>query len=203
VPSGLPPTSAGGILQVESYDESTYTSKANDTFRIISQEFYHTDQYERALLLFNRNHPLATDVLRKDPPALQAGQPIYIPPARILEKYYGAPASNTAPVAPLAAPPARPFNRPDAAGSGPQTNSFLTPPSISVKHLPAPGSVPQYRVHDGGEMLREVARRTLGEADRWTDIYRLNPLLDPREAVPGGSQLRLPRDAHVDPQDIP
>ncbi len=57
VPSGPPQSSIGGILQVESYDENTHTCKANDTFRTISQEWYQTDRYERALLLFNRNTP--------------------------------------------------------------------------------------------------------------------------------------------------
>jgi nucleoid-associated protein YgaU len=201
VPSASPQSSSGGILQVESYDESTYTCKANDTFPTISREWYHTDQYERALLLFNRNHPLASDALRQGSPALQAGQPLYIPPARILEKYYGAPALDTAPVAPLAPPPARPGQ--DAAGPVPQMNSNLAAPGITVKPLPPPGSVPLYRVHDGGEMIGDIARHLLGDSDRWTEIYRLNPRVIPKEPIAGGSQLRLPRDAHIDPQDIP
>src|SRR5207245_8041992 len=104
---------------------------------------------------------------------------------------------------PLPTSPARPLNRPNSAGSAPQTNSLLAPPTISVKPLPPPESLPLYRVHEGGEMLREIARHTLGDADRWTDIYRVNPRVDPKELIPSGSQLRLPRDARIDPQDIP
>jgi hypothetical protein len=99
--------------------------------------------------------------------------------------------------------PARPLDRPNAAGAMPPLNSFQAPPSISVKPLPPPGSVPLYRVHEGGEMLAHIALHTLGDSDRWTEIFRLNPLLNPKELIPGGSEIRLPRYAHIDPQDIP
>ena len=110
--------------QVESYDEDTYTCKAKDTFGTISQAVYHTDQYGQALQLFNRNHPLAGAALRQDLPVLQAGQPVYIPPVRILEKYYGAPVLESPPHLP-SPPPARTTDRSDAAGS-------VQPPSISL-----------------------------------------------------------------------
>lgn len=82
----FPPS--GNLPQVDSYDEETYRCKPNDSFRAISTQYYNSDKYAQALWLFNRNHPLATDALRQDPPALQPGQPVYIPPTRILEKYY-------------------------------------------------------------------------------------------------------------------
>jgi hypothetical protein len=52
-------------------------------------------------------------------------------------------------------------------------------------------------------MLREIALRTLDNGDRWTDIYRLNPSFDPKEVIAAGRILRLPRDAHIDPRDMP
>src|SRR5262249_31759082 len=61
VPAVSPSTGQEGITQVgnvDSYDEETYICRANDTFRSISQAFFHTDKYERALVLFNRAHPL-------------------------------------------------------------------------------------------------------------------------------------------------
>lgn len=193
---------AGSSPLVESYDEDTYTCKATDTFRTISQQVYHTDQYERALMLFNRNHPLASNALRQDPPVLQAGQPVYLPPVRILEKYYGAPPIDSAAPKP-SAPPTRGTERPEPAGS----LRPATPPSLTlgaaVKPSPPQDSIPVYRVRAGGEMIREIARRTLGNAERWSEIYLLNQGFDPKEPIPGGSQLRLPKDARVDPQDRP
>ena len=198
-----PQSPISGAPQVESYDEETYTAKANDTFRAVSQQFYHSDQYDRALLLFNRNHPLATGNLQQDAPVLQGGQPIYIPPCRILERYYGAPVSNSVPSVPSSPLPSRAVSRPDPAGSVRQASASVVTPGTAVPPTSSPSSVPLYRVRTGGEMFREIARRTLDNSDRWTDIYQLNLSYDPKEAIPAGSLLRLPRDAHVDPRDIP
>jgi nucleoid-associated protein YgaU len=121
---------------------------------------------------------------------------------RILEKYYGAPKLNSPPHSPAAPPPARAAERSDAGRPAKPANLSLVGFGTPVKPLP-PDSTPVYRVHDGGEMIREVARRTLGNGDRWTEIYQLNPRFDPKELIPAGSTLRLPRDAHVNPQDVP
>jgi nucleoid-associated protein YgaU len=190
-----PPVQAAAAAspQVESYDEDTYAIKANDTFGKISQAVYQTDQYERSLMLFNRSHPLASNALREDPPVLQAGQAVYIPPVRILEKYYGAPvlASPPSAVAPSPRPPAG--DRLDPAGSVRPANLALADANTPFK------TGPLYRVRDGGEMVREIAIRTLGNGDRWWEIYQLNPRFDPKEAIPGGSQLQMPKDARVNP----
>jgi hypothetical protein len=198
-----PQTPIGGNPQVESYDENTYTCKANDTFRTISQAVYHSDQYEHALKLFNRNHPLADSALQQDPPVLRAGLPVYIPPVRILEKYYGAPVLESPPRSPAPAPPPRATEHSAAAGSVPSPKLTQVSFGGPIKPLPPPDRMPLYRVREGGEMMYEVARRTLGSGDRWTEILRLNPRFDPKEVIPAGSQLMLPRDAHVSPQDVP
>jgi hypothetical protein len=191
VPSAVASGSIGTISQVESYDEETYSFKPGDTFRTISQAFYRTDKYERALLLFNRNHPLAADGIRLDPPVLQAGQSVYLPPSRILEKYYSAVISDS------------------PAGSSP---SSLAPspnrlesasPSAPIVSGQNPSYEKKYRVGGNGEMFLEVARRTLGNENRWLEIYRLNPRFDPKDPIPAGSELRLPADARVDPQSAP
>jgi hypothetical protein len=182
-----PPTNVApapsGAPDVESYDEETYTWRPADSFRAISQGYYHSETYERALLLFNRNHPLATDAVRRDPPVVQAGQPIYIPPARILEKYYASAITEVAHLAPAAA------------------TETITP---TARIAPQPvQEEKRYRVKNGGEMVLDIARRTLGNSDRWTEIYRLNPRFDPKDPLPAGSELRLPADARLDPQDAP
>jgi hypothetical protein len=52
-------------------------------------------------------------------------------------------------------------------------------------------------------MVGEIAIRTLGSADRWMEIFRLNPGLNPKETIPAGTRLLLPRDARMDPRDAP
>jgi MraZ protein len=59
---------------------------------------------------------------------------------------------------------------------------------------PAPGPVQMYHVHSP-ETLQDVARRTLGSSERWTDIYKLNPTLEPHASLTVGTTLRLPSDA--------
>jgi nucleoid-associated protein YgaU len=163
--------------QVESWDEEEYRCKPNDTFRSISLEFYHTDKYERALVLFNRNHPQATDTVLQDPPVLKAGQPVYIPPIRILEKNH--------------------------AAVIPELSSLPTSPRARAASAPAAGNVPLYRVGADGEMMLAIARRTLGDDNRWSEIYKLNPRFDPKQRVPAASVLRLPADARVPSENVP
>jgi nucleoid-associated protein YgaU len=167
------------VAQVESYDEETYVCRPSDTFRSISQAYFKTDKYERALLLFNRNHPLATEAVRQNPPALREGQSVYIPPQRILDKYYGSVIGDGSSQAPAAIPTSQ---------SG-QQNS--------------PATEKAYRVRANGEMFYDIARRTLGSGERWQEIYRLNPRFDPKDPVPAGSELRVPSDARIDPADAP
>lgn len=174
-PTAAPPAN---VPQVDSYDEETYHCRANDSFRTISMQFYRSEKYSQALWLFNRNHPLASDMVRQDPPILQAGQPIYIPPIRILEKYY----SSTIPETPVA--PGNPSPRPASPLSGATIDRT-------------------YKVSGNGEAFLEVAHRTLGSGDRWTEIYRLNPRFDPKQPIPAGSVLRLPADARVERDNLP
>ena len=41
-------------------------------------------------------------------------------------------------------------------------------------------------------MTTLALKRVLGNADRWTDLYRLNPTLQPQFAIPQGTPLQLP-----------
>jgi hypothetical protein len=177
-------TTAPGSADVESYDEESYPCKGNDTFRSISLAYYHTDRYERALQLFNRNHPLAAEALRQDTVVLQSGLNVYIPPKRILDKYY---------VGAAAVP---------AKGTADQ----LSGPQVSSRASAAQGTSGgdrTYRVKNNGEMFREVARNALGDPERWAEIYRLNPRFDPAEPIPSGTDLRLPSQARADARPTP
>jgi nucleoid-associated protein YgaU len=172
-PAAAPPTTT----QVDSYDEETYLCKAADTFESISTQFYHSPKYAQALLLFNRAHPRRAAALWNDPPQLQDGQPIYIPPLRILERQYGHTIPDVRPLPPVTIPA-----RPGAA-----TGTSLSTPRTG----------PQYTVRPG-DTIWTIARDTLGNTDRWTEIYQLNDrAFDPSRPLTVGAVLVLPSDARL------
>ena len=43
-----------------------------------------------------------------------------------------------------------------------------------------------------GEMIFEVAQKTMGNGSRWDEISRLNPQIDTRYVIQPGTTLRLP-----------
>ncbi|HXG10205.1 MAG TPA: LysM peptidoglycan-binding domain-containing protein [Gemmataceae bacterium] len=174
--------------QVESFDEEEYRVKPGDTFESISTQFYRTNKYAQALLLFNRNHPLAGIGVRQEPPTLQPGQPVYIPPTRILEKRYGSVIPDLAP--------------------SPAGTSSAAPPlgGPSSNAAPAAGEAAgprRYRVPGNGEMMWTLAQRTLNNGSRWPEISRLNPGLPPELPIPAGTVVLLPADARIEPTNPP
>jgi hypothetical protein len=85
-------------------------------------------------------------------------------------------------------------------------------PGVAVPQSPAPapsGSVPPagntggamtkpYWVPQGGQHFYVIARQTLGDSGRWSEIWRLNPqIADPNQLVPAGTVLRLPAEARI------
>ncbi len=197
-PGGIVQASASGGAVVDSFDEEAYVCRSGDTFRSISEQYYRSPRYERALLLFNRDHPRSGESIRQEPPVLTPGQPIFLPPARILEKQYPAAITEGTPLpsAPAAPPPPSPGSvgleapRP-VAGATPSTSWSM------------PASGPTYRVRKGGETFLDIARRTLGNSERWADVYRLNRNYNPAYPVSEGSVLVLPAGAHVEAEDRP
>jgi hypothetical protein len=78
------------VPQVQSYDETAYTCKAEDTYEKISREFYNgTPVYAEALRQYNKNHWLATGAMQQHGYVV-AGETIYLPPAAVLERKHGA-----------------------------------------------------------------------------------------------------------------
>jgi hypothetical protein len=51
--------------------------------------------------------------------------------------------------------------------------------------------------------MREIARAALGNAERWKDIYNLNPTLDPAYAVRGSMTIKVPVEANVPAANVP
>ena len=161
----------------DSYLEEEYKTQAGDTFAAISRKFYHDDKFAVALKQYNRDYPLATPAMKRNPDnALAAGTITWIPPLRILAKRYPGltPDMPTGPTAATA-----PTGTMTQVSAGPRT----------------------YRVtKEGGESLQEIARRVQLPNDDWTSIHRLNPMLNPNAVVPipKGTLLRLPAEARVE-----
>lgn len=198
LPVAAPAVPATGFPQVDSYDEEAYRWRPGDSFARVSETYYRTPKYERALVLFNRQHPRAVDGIRQEPPVLEPGQTIYIPPARILERNFPqAISTGTAP----------PETAPGAAGATPPVG--LAPPVRPGEAAAAAAGGANradgrlYRVRRPGEWFYEIARRTLNSPDRWWEIARLNPRYNPQYPLPEGTILRLPSDARVDLSETP
>lgn len=248
--------------QVEAFDELMHMCKQDDTFASISNRYYLSEKYARALQLFNRDHPRATDGVRQQQPVLQPGQPVYVPPLHILERKHAAeipgftplpagpaatnpattpantvipsptyplplasdapastatanptgPASSYAPLPAQPIPPSPAATSPAAPPAGTALQGDLAQPRPTTVAAPSPTtgnawSTPTgdklYRVRQNGELMREIAGHTLGNKDRWPDIYKLNQRFKPEYPVPQGVVLRLPTDARVGPEDAP
>lgn len=80
----------------------------------------------------------------------------------------------------IAPPPPTPhdFPRPDAV-------KFMPPAVVQVGEPPLAGAGPiqSYQVRTNGETMRDIARRTLGAGQRWTDVAKLNPNLRPEDVL--------------------
>lgn len=98
------------------------------------------------------------------------------------------PPSWNAPVG--VAPPASEHNERDSVKTQPGE-----PPLA-----PAPGPVQLYHVHNS-ETLQDIARRTLGSSERWGDLHKLNPTIQPDTVLTAGTTVRLPADACVQLDD--
>jgi nucleoid-associated protein YgaU len=165
--------SSGNAPQVESFDEEMVVVQAGETFESISERVYHTRKYAQALQLFNRNDSLLSDMGRDN--ELKQGQTISLPPAYILEKRYSHVIPDLTQV------------RPGAPADPSRKIGIPTPPAVS------------YQVAAPGETMREIARKQLGNGERWNEIARLNPSYRPEYQVPAGTVLQLPGDAKPTP----
>jgi hypothetical protein len=166
------------------WDDDLVMGRAGDSYKQIAGDKYGSERYAQALMFYNRDHILATDATRKDPSTIVSNQRIYVPPLRVLQRDYESvipPASEASTSrAPAAAPP------PAGAASAPAAN------------LPEKS----YRVRGNGERFLTIARNMLGDENRWYEIYQLNTRFDPKLEIPGGTVLRMPGDAKIDPADM-
>jgi hypothetical protein len=77
----------GSAPQVKVYDEIRHLCNPGETIQSIAQQQYGDVRYADALLQHNRNHALASQALKSNPPDLR-GAYIYVPPTSVLEEKY-------------------------------------------------------------------------------------------------------------------
>ncbi|TWU09489.1 LysM domain/BON superfamily protein [Symmachiella macrocystis] len=174
----------------------SYVVESNDSFWSIARQTYGDPKYFQALAKYNeRTIP--------NPKAMRPGIEIATPAAAELEQLYPDLLGNVEQVARHV--PA--VETPIASGDFLDSEEFRgrvgygTGETISRAAADASGysiardGRPQYRV-SSGDNLGTIARRHLGKASRWEEIYRLNQdrLADPNR-LKIGTVLRLPDDA--------
>jgi division/cell wall cluster transcriptional repressor MraZ len=175
---------------------------------------------------FNKPQPVAVDPPPFDPPPPPAPDPSPVapmsglknPPAPPVDAKNPAPPADPKPADPLPppgigarldGPPAPPV--PDVKPPRPDPLLAPTlpkgaPPVCGLANEPplaaATGTIQTDQVRSGGETLREIARRTLGSADRWADLHKLNRGLDAEAVLNAGTVVRLPAEACVTAEDV-
>lgn len=201
-PVGIaPPTTTPTLPKVTSVDIMPVVLRPEDvTFDALSQRLYGSDRYAQALLAFNRIHPSATDDVRATPPRLVSGRMIYMPPKSLLESKYASLIPEARPVIGLPGPETTPVKIAAPAPTPPLGSPKTTPVSLGSPTIgvpaPRPDVTKRYVVAAPGKHLLQIAQETLGDRNRWPEIYRLNPAV-PTNLIPGGTELRLPMDARV------
>ncbi len=185
----MPPIIVGGFKppMLNRYDpEFTELRFGEASFGQLSQRLYGTAKYGDALHAYNRDH---RDLIKfganvaANPPVLNAGQQVMYPPKELLERDYRAliREASVVPAAPIP-PPIVSISPPTVLNPG---VGALAPAPINRTGI--------YIVQEqGGERIRDIARRFLGNPDHWMEIYRLNPKVEPRFPIPAGTQLNLP-----------
>lgn len=162
--------------------------RAGETsFAALSQRLYGTDRLADKLQSYNRTHSVAIKNganLASSSPILTPGQQVLVPSRDDLERDFTPTISvpmNPAPAVKLTLP------------------SPLTPVG-GVANPPAPsiGGGRTYVVQNpNGESILNIAERTLGNRDRWTEIYRINQA-NPNvrsqslHSIPAGTELKMP-----------
>lgn len=174
----------------------SYVVESNDSFWSIARQTYGDAKYFQALAKYNeRTIP--------NPKAMRPGIEIATPTAAELEQLYPELLGNVE----QASRHVPAVETPIASGDFLEDEEFRgrvgygTGETISRAAANASGysiardGRPQYRV-SSGDNLGTIARRHLGKASRWEEIYRLNQdrLADPNR-LKIGTVLRLPDDA--------
>ncbi|HBI44696.1 MAG TPA: hypothetical protein DDY78_17865 [Planctomycetales bacterium] len=94
--------------------------------------------------------------------------------------------------------PTAPAPRPTARIESPKAAApavVVQVSQVGEPPLAGMGPIQSYQVRTAGETMRDIARRTLGAGERWTDVYKLNPSIHPEDSLTAGTVVHLPSDA--------
>ena len=161
------PTSASPSADAPVHRPGQYVVQANDNYWTISEKVYGAGGYFKAVYEHNRRQHAQSD-------RLQVGDVLDVPEAAVLEQMY-------------------PELCPKPAGDRMSATAAAT---TAAAPTAAPPGTRIYSVADG-DTLYEIARRELGEASRWGEIYQLNhdQLGNDFGYLRPGARLLLPADS--------
>jgi nucleoid-associated protein YgaU len=120
---------------------------------------------------------------------------------RILEKNH----PSSAPESKLqAAPTENPGYAPTTGQSNRHLPSREPPVAAAGSEASAaiPGSGPRYVVRRV-EMISAIAQTTLGDWQKWHEIYKLNGQIQPSQPIPAGTVLTMPAEARIPAENKP
>jgi hypothetical protein len=189
---------------LDSFDERLHPTQAGETYHSLSRQYYLSDGLAAALRLYNLDNPTSPDRSGLDGP--RAGQLVRIPPMRVLiARYPSAVAPELQPTQAVVPVNATSVTQSATASVAPPPPPPPTVPPVQPPQPPIPAgpAYQLYRVRDGGEMLTEIARRTLGSGLSAERIASLNRTINPNARIPAGTILRLPPEARVEATDRP
>jgi hypothetical protein len=176
---------------VERSLDFTKVNPGETNFAQISKRLYGSEKYAGALYAFNvANKDMIKNggSLATNPPLLTAEQQLLHPAPELLHRDYAKYIQDTTPTIPASSPAVK-------LAPPPVTITPPTVPTISTVSNPPAGQGRTYVVQSpNGERIRDIAQRALGNADRWTEIYRVNQNLNlqPQFPIPNGTRLTLP-----------
>ncbi len=176
------PNKTGVEPRVTSDTVRNYQIRGGETFASLSKAYYGSERYANALQAFNRDFNPSVGV------NLQPGQIVRVPSEQLLQDRYAgaiAPGLGATTVAGIGAAPVSISPPAPVASSRP-----LNPPATA-------DPTKSYRVPAQGQFIFDIARQTMGDGNRWSEIYRLNPMVDPTQPIPGNTVLRLPSNANI------
>lgn len=177
----VPPTSPGidtprvsstlvpAEAKKENYEEDWHTPEPGQPYSWISNFYYKSPEFAKALEAYNRDRRKAGDEI------------VRVPPVWVLEEKYPALTGKSASKESTTA-------RPAGLRFDPVESTAARSPSAPPPAVPAD----EYRVSSAsGESIREIARKLFGDEAAWRKIFDMNPDIDPTRPIPAGTTLRV------------